>query len=82
MPKYWSRIQIRKDYSGLYQAKSSRLDRIRLSLKPVFADPNPESSDPYVFKSLGSGSISQRHGSGSFYHQAKVVFKTLIPTVL
>jgi hypothetical protein len=33
-----------------------------------------------------SGSISQRYGSGSgsrsFYHQAKIVRKTLIPTVL
>jgi hypothetical protein len=36
--------------------------------------------DPYV---LGPpGSVSQRYGSGSgsFYHQAKVVRKTLIPT--
>ncbi len=50
-------------------------------------DPNedPDPSDPYVFGPPGSesGSISQRHaGSGSFYHQAKVVRKTLIPTVL
>jgi hypothetical protein len=29
-----------------------------------------------------SGSIGQRHGSGSCYHQAKMVRKTLIPTVL
>ncbi len=29
-------------------------------------DPNPE--DPYIFEPLGSGSISQRYGSGSFYH--------------
>jgi hypothetical protein len=30
------------------------------------------------------GSVSQRYGygSGSFYHQAKIVRKTLIPTVL
>jgi hypothetical protein len=28
------------------------------------------------------GSISQRHGSGSFYHRAKIVRNTLIPTVL
>jgi hypothetical protein len=34
------------------------------------ADPNP--SDPYVFGPPGSGSISQRYGSGSFYHQAKI----------
>ncbi len=30
----------------------------------------------------GSGSICQRYGSGSFYHQAKIVRKTLILTVL
>jgi hypothetical protein len=47
--------------------------------------------DPYVFgppgsgpisHKYGSGSISQRYGSGSFYHQAKIVIKTLIPTAL
>jgi hypothetical protein len=37
--------------------------------------------DPYVFGPPGSGSDSQRYGSGSFYHQAKIV-KPLIPTVL
>jgi hypothetical protein len=37
------------------------------------ADPNP--SDPYVFGPPGSG-------SGSFYQQAKIVRKSLIPTVL
>jgi hypothetical protein len=30
----------------------------------------------------GSGSISTRYESGLFYHQAKIVMKTLIPTVL
>ncbi len=35
------------------------------------ADPDPE--DPYVLGPLGSG---------SFYHQAKKVRKTLIPSVL
>ncbi len=40
-------------------------------------------ADPeYVFGPPESGSISQRYGSGSFYHQAKIVRKTLIPTVL
>jgi hypothetical protein len=40
--------------------------------------------DPYVFGPPGSGSVNQRHGSrsGSFYRQAKIVRKTLIPTVL
>jgi hypothetical protein len=43
------------------------------------ADPNP---DPHVFGPPGSGSISQNYGSGSFYHQAEIVRKTLIPTAL
>ncbi len=45
-------------------------------------DPNPNPPDPYVFGPSGSGSISQRYGSGSFYHHAKIVRKTLIPTIL
>jgi hypothetical protein len=44
-----------------------------------------ENSDLDVFGPPGSGSISQRYrygsGSGSFYHQAKIVRKTLIPNV-
>jgi hypothetical protein len=40
--------------------------------------------DPHVFRPPGSGSTSQRYGSGSgsgsFYHHAKIVRKTLIPT--
>ncbi len=50
-------------------------------------DPNP---DPHVFGPPGSGSTSQRYGSGSccgsgyesFYPHAKIVRKTLIPTFL
>jgi hypothetical protein len=49
------------------------------------ADPDPD-PDPRVFgpPGSGSGSTSQRYGSGSgsFYHHAKIVRKTLIPTVL
>ncbi len=46
-------------------------------------DPNPvpDPPDPHVFGPFGSGSISQRYGSGSFYHHAKIVRKTLIPTI-
>jgi hypothetical protein len=36
-------------------------------------DPNPDPSDPYVFAPPGSG---------SFCHQAKILRKALIPTVL
>jgi hypothetical protein len=54
------------------------------------ADPNPDPDPPYphVFGPSGSGSISQRYGSGfgsgsgSFYHHAKIVRKTLIPTIM
>jgi hypothetical protein len=40
--------------------------------------------DPHVFGPPGFGSISQGYGSGSgrLYHQAKIVRKALIPTVL
>ncbi len=50
-------------------------------------DPNPD-PDPHVFgpPGSGSGSASQRYGSGSgsgsFYHHAKIVRKTLIPSSL
>ncbi len=37
------------------------------------ADSDPDPSDPYVFRPPGSG---------SFYHKAKIVRTTLIPTVL
>jgi hypothetical protein len=48
------------------------------------ADPDLYASDPYVFVPPGSGSISQMYGSGSgsFYHQEKIVTKTLIATAL
>jgi hypothetical protein len=45
------------------------------------ADPNsdPDQPDPHVFGPPGSGF---GFGSGSFYHHAKIVRKTLIPTIL
>ncbi len=45
--------------------------------KVSVADPDPSVSGP-----PGSGSVSRRYGSWSFYHQAKIVRKTLISTVL
>jgi hypothetical protein len=41
----------------------------------AFVEISVADPDPYVFGPPGSG-------SGSFYHQAKIVEKTLIPTVL
>jgi hypothetical protein len=59
-------------------------DLINLKLESSVADPDPP--DPHVFgpPGSGSGSISQKYGSGSgsFYHQAQKVRKTLIPTAL
>jgi hypothetical protein len=42
-------------------------------------DPNldPDPPDSHVFGPPGSGSINQRHGSGFFCHQAKIVRKHL-----
>ncbi len=45
-------------------------------VKSNVADPDP---DLHVFGPHGSGSGS---ASGSFYHHAKIVRKTLIPTIL
>jgi hypothetical protein len=46
--------------------------------------PDPDPPDPHVFGPPGPGSesIRQRYGSGSFYQQAEIVRKTLIPSVL
>jgi hypothetical protein len=59
-------------------------------LRSSVADPDPP--DLHVFGPPGSGSTSQRYGSGSgscsgsvsgsFYHHAKIVRKTLIPPIL
>jgi hypothetical protein len=45
-------------------------------------NPNPDPPNPHAFRPPGSGSISQRYGSGFFYQQGNIVRKTLIPTVL
>jgi hypothetical protein len=39
-------------------------------------------SDPLVFMPPGTGSVSQRYGSGSLHHQAKTICHPLISTVL
>jgi hypothetical protein len=50
-------------------------------------DPNPDPPDSHVFGPPGSGSTCQRYGSGScsgsgsFYHYAKIIRKTLIPSI-
>jgi magnesium-transporting ATPase (P-type) len=53
----------------------------KVTVKSSVADPDPNPDqdplDPHVFGPPGSGSISQRYGSGSFYYHAKMVRKTL-----
>ncbi len=49
-------------------------------LHPSVADPDPP--DPHIFGPPGSGSISHSYGSGSFYHHAKTLRKTLIPPIV
>ncbi len=44
-------------------------------------NPDPDPSDLYVFWPPGSG-FESCSGFESFYHQAKIVRKTWIPTVL
>jgi hypothetical protein len=48
--------------------------------------PDLDPPDPHVFGPPGSGSTSQMYGSGSgsgsLYHHAKIVRKTLIPSIL
>jgi hypothetical protein len=60
--------------------------RVQMKSSVADPDPNPGPPDPHVFGPPGSGSISQRYGSGfgfgSFYHQAKIIKKTLIFTAL
>ncbi len=58
--------------------KSFNLFILLFLLQNSVADPDP--SDPYVFGPPGSGSVNQRYGSGSgfFYHEAKIVSKTLV----
>ncbi len=57
------------------------LEQKILTLGNSVADPEPDPY-PYLFGPPGSGSNSTRSGSGSFYHQAKIVRKTFIPAVL
>jgi hypothetical protein len=56
-----------------------------VSVSDLEPEPDPDPPDPHIFGPRGSGSISQRYGSGSFYHPSiikQIVRKTLIPTVL
>jgi hypothetical protein len=69
-------IVYRRPFATKIEPANHKL-KIELDIQSSVADPNP-----HVFKPPGSGSTSQRYGSGSFYHHAKIVRKTLIPTIL
>jgi hypothetical protein len=45
-------------------------------------DPDLDPQDPYDFGFPEAGSVSQPDPDLSIYHQAKIVSKALIPTVL
>ncbi len=75
---------------GVLQEAWNALNAVTKTLdtsKPLFLTflrvPDPDlNPDPHVFGPPGSGFTCQRYGSGSFYHQAKIVRKKLNPTVL
>jgi hypothetical protein len=76
------RLEQMKNFVLTFSAQ--KVDDILRKLSLTFSVPglNPDSHDPHVFGTPRSGSTSQRYGSGSFSYQAKIVRKTLIPTVL
>ncbi len=89
---YKLRIRIREKVSSDPQHRAESYKEScsgYIELCDSVADPIP---DPQVFGPPGSGSNSQRYGprsgsytesgSGSFYHHAKIVRKTLIPNIL
>jgi hypothetical protein len=69
----------------LLAATQAPLSHSLLPLNDNIGDPDPH-PDPYVFGPFvsDSGSVSHKYGSGSgsFHHQAKIVRKILIYTVL
>jgi hypothetical protein len=79
-----SRRENKDDILSQLRSRSVKLRVTKLPFLPkaICSVPDP---DPHLF-GLPSGSISQRYesgsGFGSFYQQAKIVRKTLIPTVL
>ncbi len=75
------------DHVGLYPKFGFgriRIIRIQVRTSTGVAYPDPDPPDPHVFGPPGSESVSKRSGSGSgsFYHHAKIVRKTLVPTIL
>jgi len=56
-----------------------RVGYLLIKVKVPVVDPD---QNPYDLEPPGSGSVGQKCGSGSFYHQAKIDRKTWITSVL
>jgi hypothetical protein len=65
----------------LVPGKDGNIAKTRWTLD-CYPKGNVPDPDPHFFGPSGSGSTSQRYGSGSFYHHAKIVRTPLIPTIL
>ncbi len=73
--KYFGMVDwdISMGWMDKYWSAIGVLNRFTSSVADPDPDPNPDPPDPHV---LGPS------GSGSFYYHAKIVRKTLIPTIL
>ncbi len=71
---------------GSYQNRQKLLPHAKEIYLKSYVGHSVADPDPYVFGPSGSGSVSRKcrsgSGSGSCHHQAKIVRKTLISTVL
>jgi hypothetical protein len=68
---------------SLSTGSGEALSRIFSNILMLFVSvPDPDPPDPHVFGPSGFTSQRSGSGSGSFCHQAKIVRKTLIHTVL
>jgi hypothetical protein len=65
-------------FAGFTRYESKALILFKVNKKIDVFKSSVVDPDPYVFGPPGSGSVSQRYGSGSFYHSAR---KTLLLTV-
>ncbi len=72
---------------GLLKIKNNEIGLTMSRLPDEFVYSRVPDPDPHVFGPPGSGSTSQMYGSGScsgsgsFYHHAKIVRITMIPTI-
>jgi hypothetical protein len=66
LPYFFLSLSCLRELAILFESRFSQFESVLRN--PMFLDlPDP-------------GSVSTRYGSGSFYHQAKIVLKNMIPT--